>query len=74
MEVKTNYLTQTSQPTPMYPGSQLEILVEALEDIKLLLPAYYTEQVEKTHDRLKEVLYNESRPTALIRLLDVNPQ
>ncbi len=48
-----------------YPGTHLELLAEALDDLKEIRPDVY-EKYQTVHDAIDEVLYGEVPPADLI--------
>jgi len=55
---------------PVYPGSRLALLVDALDDLAAEAPSHYTQQVSIVHDMLRDVLVGDLEPPTLIWLLD----
>ena len=49
-----------------YPGSGLEVLVEALSDLKVNAPDCYTPHVAHIHARLKDTLRGQAQPMRVI--------
>lgn len=60
--------TTNSDTHIRYPGSSLEVLVEALTDLKVHSPDCYAPRVAKVHGRLKDALRGQAQPmTVLLR-------
>ena len=60
--------TTNSDTHIRYPGSGLEVLVEALTDLEVNAPDCYTPRVAKVHGRLKDALRGQAEPmTVLLR-------
>ncbi len=67
-ETRTPYLTN-AQPTIAYPGSRLEILVEALNDLKEFAPESYPLSLSSIHVELAEALHDKRNATAMLLTL-----
>ena len=60
--------TSNSDTHIRYPGSSLEVLVEALTDLEVNAEQCYTPRVAKIHSRLKDALRGQAEPmTVLLR-------
>lgn len=49
-----------------YPGSSLEVLVEALANLQEFSPESYTPKVAKVHARLKDALRGQAQPMRVL--------
>jgi hypothetical protein len=67
-ETRTPYTTN-ARPRIRYPGSRLELLVEALDDLAELAPEAYPLYAAGIHQELRAALQGETTPEELLREL-----
>ena len=58
-----------ARPRIAYPGSRLELLVEALDNLATLAPEAYPLQIAAVHDGLRATLRGEIKPAQLLAYL-----
>ncbi len=63
-EDRTPYTTSSTHIR--YPGTHLEIVVEALTDLQVNAPDCYTPRVMKIHARLKDALHGQAQPMRVL--------